>query len=296
MSTVHESCMYLEIPYGEKNNMKLIKGQYFRLSLKHHPDKNNNSVESNEQFKQINNSYRMLVDYNDSSMDVNATEYDSLFTSWVSTFTTAKFADGIIGVLKNIDTVFSFKIFSALNKEQAFEVYQFISKHQSILRVSDEQLENMCKIIRTNFENDEVIIIHPTMEDILENKIYKLTIWGKMYAVPSWHDELQFDMDNNRTLTVICTPELPSNITIDEYKNVYITHELPFLFDYLERESVIHIPISDTHMDIDIPCTSLSLQMEQIVTVKGHGISIPCGKDMYSTNKKGNMYVKIRFV
>ena len=40
--------------------LEYLKKQYRRLALKNHPDKNNNSVESNTRFKQINEAYNYL--------------------------------------------------------------------------------------------------------------------------------------------------------------------------------------------------------------------------------------------
>ena len=40
--------------------IEYVKRQYRKLALKNHPDKNGNSVESNEKFKQINEAYHYL--------------------------------------------------------------------------------------------------------------------------------------------------------------------------------------------------------------------------------------------
>ena len=59
-----EAFEILEIDLSESrsNNVSLeyLKKQYKKLALKHHPDKNGNTFESNEKFKQINESYSYL--------------------------------------------------------------------------------------------------------------------------------------------------------------------------------------------------------------------------------------------
>lgn len=43
-----------------KLNLNYLKKKYHKLALKNHPDKNGNTVESNEKFKLINESYNYL--------------------------------------------------------------------------------------------------------------------------------------------------------------------------------------------------------------------------------------------
>ena len=50
----------LEIP--ETSDADTIKKSYRKLSMLHHPDKNNNSQESKERFQKINEAYEVLGD------------------------------------------------------------------------------------------------------------------------------------------------------------------------------------------------------------------------------------------
>jgi curved DNA-binding protein CbpA len=64
----------LEITHNDFS-YEYLKKQYHKLSLKHHPDKNGNTYESTERFKEINEAYFYLktelkyLDVND--MDTN---------------------------------------------------------------------------------------------------------------------------------------------------------------------------------------------------------------------------------
>ena len=44
----------------EDLTLEYLKKQYRKLALKHHPDKNGNTYESNEKFKKINEAYHYL--------------------------------------------------------------------------------------------------------------------------------------------------------------------------------------------------------------------------------------------
>ena len=48
-----------EVKYSDIT-LKLFKKKYHKLALQHHPDKNDNTDESTEKFKQINEAYTFL--------------------------------------------------------------------------------------------------------------------------------------------------------------------------------------------------------------------------------------------
>lgn len=300
-----DACTSLEIPVAECTNMNLIKSQYYRLSLLHHPDKNHNSNDSTSKFSQINESYHCLVEYNSSNVesentcasDANvSTDFDCLFTSWVTQFTTVNISNGIVAILKTIMhdyNAITQKLLDSVEKEQALEIYQFIQKHQITFRLSDEDMEKICTHMRKKFDNDETLVIHPTIDDLLHDKIYKLTVREKKYAVPSWLDESHFDAQDGHTLTVLCAPVVPENVSIDEYKNVYVQKEIPFSLAYLEKDACVQFYIGETY-HITIPCSSVLLQREQIITLQNKGIMHTSGNNLLGdTNSRGNIYVHL---
>ncbi len=59
--TEHEAYSILELNDGE--SFDAIKKAYRKLALKYHPDRNHGSKEAEEKFKQINDAYEYLEDY-----------------------------------------------------------------------------------------------------------------------------------------------------------------------------------------------------------------------------------------
>ena len=60
----------LEIDLIKIVDRDFIKKQYHKLALQYHPDKNDNTAESNEKFRQINEAYHYLKDLNDRKQNV----------------------------------------------------------------------------------------------------------------------------------------------------------------------------------------------------------------------------------
>ena len=61
MKTREEALEILEINVDINDiTLEHLKKQYRKMALKHHPDKNGNTPESNEHFKNINEAYHWL--------------------------------------------------------------------------------------------------------------------------------------------------------------------------------------------------------------------------------------------
>tara|TARA_B100000073_G_C23736497_1_gene572368 strand:- start:892 stop:1773 length:882 start_codon:yes stop_codon:yes gene_type:complete len=292
---MNNACSILEIPYDERNNMKLIKTQYYKLSLKHHPDKNNGSKESKEYFQKINDSYHLLLNKKDDKNKLY--DYGELLSSWICQFTNGRFSDIFMNIAQKIidDYDISSKLFDTLSKEQSLEIYQFLRKHQFIFRLSKEKMEKISSIIKDKFKDDEIVIIHPTITDLLNNKVYKIVVKEQEFIVPCWHDELHFNLSSGGTLMVFCIPDVPKNISIDDHNNIYVKCDVPFDRSYMEENSHVSIPVENDLYSITVPSCSLILQKKQIVTLRSNGISKISNKDVFDISQKGNMYINLSF-
>ena len=54
--------------------LEYINKRYRKMALKHHPDKNGNTEESNERFKKINEAYNYLINLYNETNDNNDVE------------------------------------------------------------------------------------------------------------------------------------------------------------------------------------------------------------------------------
>lgn len=289
-----------------------VKKQYHKLALLYHPDKNNGSIEANDRFREINEAYKYL-------MPIITDEYSSNNTTFTSTSSTndtntntslysnllVTFINSIINkdvltkIIKDIVTngykAISKKIIEDLDKETLMEVYSFLCKYKNILFVSSDTIELVKNVLKDKYQNDQIIILNPTIDDLLENNIYKLNINNEVYLVPLWHNELYFDSKSNdkEELIVLCEPDLPENISIDE--NNHIIYDLIVEFDKQNLLVCNYLNFQLGKKFFSIPCNKLFIKQSQIYTFKGQGISQIDENNMYNIDNKSDIIVRISF-
>jgi curved DNA-binding protein CbpA len=236
-------------------SLEKLKKKYHKLALKYHPDKNGNTIESKEKFQKINDAYF----YVKSEIENDATGSASTSNTY-NTFNSFSYANilnmfmenifkeddstidktllnNIIHIILNGCTQISLKLFETMDKERSIEIYSFLSKYKNILYISQDIINSIRDIIKEKYKNDEVYILNPSIDDLLDDNIYKLKIGDSTYFVPLWNSEVYFD-GSGCDIIVKCVPELPTNITIDDNNILYVDLEIPFNVDLFDKENI----------------------------------------------------------
>ena len=173
---------------NSSTSMADIKKSYYKEALKHHPDKNGNTPESNEKFKLIHEAYTVL-----------SREDDSMVTFIKDMFNAA-----------TVEHVVSSFPIDLLDKLLEFiQTYkEFIPHYVKMTDMIEEKI-NKCTI---------VLCLNPSLNDLLSQKIY---IYKNNYF-PLWHREITRTTFDEKII-VKCTPELPANMSLDENNTLHVT-------------------------------------------------------------------------
>lgn len=210
------------------------------------------------------------------------------------------------------------KIFENLDKDTSLEIYNFILKYKYILHIDDHLVSKIGEIIKEKHPpsetekeeeeekeptnaNDRIFYLTPSLNDILDNNLYKLYVDNQLYLVPLWHNELYFDTSLNNCdkgdIIVLCNPELPENITIDEDNNLHILYKLPFdTLKELVFNNIATIDIQLGNRILKVSINNLYIKKEQQLVFKCQGISQIIENDMYNISSKSDVIVNIIFV
>ena len=305
-----------------------IKKRFHKLALINHPDKNGNSLEATNKFQQINEAYEYLsnelkelgqesefvsLDETNTTKSSN-TMYIYFLSLFIGSIIDGQYKEAIKTVIKEIVTLGKNmsleRIFDELDKDSALEVYSFIVKYKHILHISNETLEFVSSLIKRKYNNDQVFILNPSITDLLDNNIFKLQIDGELYLVPLWHNELYFSNKlTNSDIIVLCNPELPENIVIDEDNNIHVQIKIEGnnLLDLLRKGSTdsvfakgstdsVFVSLLIGNRDFRIPLNELHMKQEQTYRLFKKGIAQVLEEDIYNVSCKADIIVKILIV
>ena len=291
--------------------LEYLKKQYRRLALKNHPDKNNNSVESNTKFKQINEAYNYLKreinhlnpDDEDSETDddtrIDSSLYFNILRGFLNTVLEGKYTEIISAIITDIMAAgkkISAKLFDDLDKDTSFEIYTFLSNHRHILHLSQEVIDAVREIVVKKYDRTvEVYKLNPSILDLINNNMYKLYVNKELFLVPLWHNESYFDASGCEII-VICEPELPHGITLDDDNNI-IVEDVSICCADLNRAifdgGSICVCIVDR--EFRIPVDKLYMKTVQYYRIKNAGLT-KVKKDIYDVSEKTDIIVKITIV
>ena len=303
---ISKACEILEIDIDINKTFILaqVKKAYYKASLKHHPDHNIGDIDSNARFQKINEAYMFLSSYiqikqeqeqEQEQRQEQRQEHEQKHSAQHDEEQKENIDDDII--IKFIKTLIDFNIkeisltaFEGLNKDNSLKIFDYIEKYSSMLGLEEEFVESIRTITREKMKNDSVIIINPTIENIMNNELYKLEYNNENYYVPLWHDELSYDISETEYLIVKCKPELPENIFIDHNNDLHIKILIESI-EQLLNEPYINVTIGGKVFEI--PVCELKIKKSQTYTFFNRGISLINLNDIYNTTRSSNIIVYI---
>lgn len=287
----------LTIPFS----LNELKRNYHRLSLKVHPDKNKLPNATSE-FQELKNAYEYLKDNidnfskddnKDESADIDIFEMLNNFTSKIN----GKKIDKSI-ILDIIDklSVNSISIykdaFEGMDKQTSMDLFEYLKKYACVFNISNDTLNNIGNIINEKYKNDEIIKLHPNINNLMNDDLYKLEFDDKIHYIPLWHHEIIYDLSNNNQLIVNIIPDLEHHISIDDYNNIHI-HLTKNIKGLLTSKTIV---FNLGEKVFDIPCNELYIKKKQKYIYKKRGISKIDTNNVYDVTKKGDIIVHLTLI
>ena len=295
----------LEIDKYDDLCLEHIKKQYRKMALKHHPDKNGNTLESNEKFQQINEAFDLLKreskDFfygEEEEEDLTPSLYTEILKGFLKTVFEGRYNEIIIQIVSNIICAgkkMSLQLFDDLDRNTALNIYTFLSNNRSILHLTKETLDTVRDMLVKKYNDVEIYKLNPSIKDLLNNNFYKLHIGKSLFLVPLWHNESYFDNDGHEII-VMCDPELPEEIKIDDDNNLHIELfiKISLFTEKIMTESEATLDFEIGVRPFSIPIHQLYMKREQFYTIKNQGLAKE-KENIYDVLERGDIIAKIVF-
>jgi hypothetical protein len=120
-----------------------------------------------------------------------------------------------------------------------------------------------------------ILVIHPTLADLVHQHVYLYTHGDKRYSIPMWHHELIYD-----EFIVLCRPE----VELDEHNN--LTYEV-----HAKVQDVFQSGLWIEELQVRVEAKELRLVPFQLLEVQG---TIPrIQEDIYSVSETGLILLQI---
>lgn len=287
--------LQLTIPFSLNN----LKRNYHKLSLKLHPDKNN-SVTATSDFQELKDAYDFLKDYDfknetyyttSSSVD-NEYDFFEILTKFTSKVTGRQLDKTVIlDIIENItnNKIVYKELFEGIDKQTSIDLFEYLKKYSDVFNISNDILESIGNIINEKFKNDEIIKLHPNIDNLIDDEIYKLDFNSMIYYVPLWHHEIVYDLSLNKQLIVNIIPQLDHHISIDDHNNVHVHLTKPIKGLLLSKEIIFNIG----NKVFKLPCDELYIKKKQKYIYKKKGISKIDIHDVYNVTKRSDIIVHL---
>jgi hypothetical protein len=282
-------------------SLKELKHNYHFEALKYHPDKNN-AVDAKENFIQVQEAYEYLKKYlkvvgPDMETESN---HDSLIRSFIKHLfknsvyeVHIDFIDNLIFSFSQQSNDISLVLFEELNKEAAISIYGYLVQYKDILGIRQDILCKYESILREKIKNDNIILLNPTLKNLLNEELFKLEYNNDTYWIPLWHNEISYDItskDNQiSNLIVKCIPTLPHHISIDQYNNIHIN-----IKTHIKKVFEIgYIKIKLEEKEYQINACDLFIKKSQTYQMLNKGIAMIHPTNIYDVSQKSSLYIHV---
>ena len=297
-------------------NRNQLKKAYLKQALLYHPDKSGNTPYNTQRFQNIKDAYDLLMVYADKSDECDMTTNnktgntynlnqvpinpDVLYT-FIHNVLGGKYMNTVIDIVLGISEIttalFEDNVdMDDISIETINKIKHFVNKYKE----SDTMSNNSTNENKVNGTIPQIYnyVLNPTIDDLLDDNIYKLNINNSIFLVPLWHHECIYEHTDGTDITVNCIPILPKNIYIDDKNHIYTSISISLNNSLLNEIYYINIG----KKKYTIPINKLYIQSKpQQICLSNCGILEMTDLDLYTNNNnniliRSNIYVTITLI
>jgi curved DNA-binding protein CbpA len=292
-----------------------LKKAYYKAALKHHPDRDSGNT---AQFQRVGEAYQFLSVFLKTQLEVAEdydydyaynydydydyifpSDYNTLLQNFLASMTSPLNSAINISLLKTAMLSgckqAAITTFEGADKSTALKMYDYLEQYAEILAIDSDLVATLHAILKEKMKDDTVIILNPTLENILACDIFKLEHEGGVYRVPLWHEELSYDLPggDSKSLIVKCVPTLLPHILIDQYSGLHVS--ITLALNNVWTKPAIRVEVTAEKV-FEIPVEELMMKKKQTYTFMNQGITLIDNHNIFNTIKKGAVYFHLDII
>jgi hypothetical protein len=312
-----------------------LNKRYRIMALKLHPDKNGNTPDATAAFQELNAAYHTLLpgatpdaneaneanedDNNADNNADNATSYSAIFMNFMKSLFKRKdnykkdesnrvnqaLLDLLHRIVHDYASVSVNAALDSLDPSVLFQLYETLEQYNSAVSMDARIFEEITRIIREKMQKNNIIILKPSLKDVIQNNISVLQFEGQTFYVPLWHSELHYRIESTpdspdksgKQLIVKCMPVLPDHMSIDANNELHIDVRVDIKETLNLSSGMLRIPLYDSEC-VELQVRELHIKSNQTVVLKNNirGISLICATDIYDVSNKAPICVHVQLV
>jgi hypothetical protein len=267
-----------------------IKRQYHIMALKYHPDKNP-SPDAIVHFIKIKEAYDLLLENPDCTYHTENSYVDLLQIFLKNVWKKENQGSLFSIIIEKIVNYSEYKILELLervDKTIIIAIYDVFSKYRDSFHYSEEFLEKIKDVLSKKIQQEEYIILNPSIDDLFDCNLYRMIVQDETYIVPLWQHELVYD-NHGKDMYIECNPIVSDNISIDSENNIHMfsTYDIKDIWN--KKTLDIYIGKQKFY----ILSETLLLKQNQIIILKQKGLPKPNLYDIYDISQKSDIYIYI---
>jgi len=302
-----------------------LNKRYRIMALKLHPDKNGNTPEATTAFQELNEAYQTLLpganpdaneaneanEANDNDNNADNATYSTIFMTFMKSLFKRKdrneservnqvLLDLLHRIVHDYASVSVNAALDSLDPSVLFQLYETLEQYNSAVSMDARIFEEITRIIREKMQKNNIVVLNPSLKDVIQNNISVLQYEGQTFYVPLWHSELHYLIEtgsDEKQLIVKCMPVLPDHMSIDANNELHIDVRADIKELLNLSPGVLRIPLYDSEC-VELQVRELHIKSRQTVILKNnvHGISLICATDIYDVSNKAPICVHVHLV
>jgi hypothetical protein len=180
------------------------------------------------------------------------------------------------------------------------KLHETLEKYHAVIKMDNEIFEEIIHAINIKIKTHNIIILNPSLKDVIQNNISVVRVEDAVFYVPLWHSELHYrtESTNQRNYLIVkCIPVLPDHVSIDTNNELHVDVTADVKELIKSKDGLMSIKLFENE-NIVLNIKDLNILSHQTIVLKNNPLALPVISltDIYDVSTKSLIYVHVRLI